>query len=394
MSEPRKPRERHGQEPRALPPRELLSQLRKELLAWYDAHKRDLPWRRTGDPYAIWVSETMLQQTRVDTVIPYYERFLERFPTVQDLANAETEAVYEAWTGLGYYSRARNLQAAARSIVADHAGELPRSAAALRELKGIGRYTAGAVASIAFDHCEPLVDGNVMRVFARLFGLREQIARPEVVEHAWRIAAALVEGSRPGDLNQALMELGAIVCTPKSPLCLSCTLRPRCDAAQAGDADTLPIKAKKARARKVRAAAAWIERRGRILAVRRPESGLLGGMWELPSAELTRGARVEDALPAALAAHLGLECEANEQLGEIEHLFTHRRLRLAIYRVTARAGRVRRGEAYAEHRWLSPDALAHLPHGGPTRKVLALLGFTDQTTHRERARRGHDRGSS
>ena len=199
-----------------------IRRVRAPLLAWYDAHKRDLPWRRTRDPYAIWISEAMLQQTRVETVIPYWERFLETFPTVDALAAADIDEVYAVWTGLGYYSRARNLKHAAETIVGQHAGALPDTAEGLETLKGIGRYTAGAVASIAFDREAPLVDGNVIRVFARLLGIREDSASKAVVDRMWDEAARLVVGPRPGDLNQALMELGATVCTPRNPSCLIC----------------------------------------------------------------------------------------------------------------------------------------------------------------------------
>jgi len=194
--------------------------IRRALLDWYRANRRDLPWRRTRDPYAIWISETMLQQTRVETVIPYYERFLERFPDVAALADAESDDVLGAWAGLGYYSRARNLQAAARQIAERHGGRVPDDVEALRALPGIGRYTAGALASIAFDRPEPIVDGNVARVLARVKGIREDVKQPAVVKRLWEEAARLARGPAPGDLNQALMELGATVCVPGEPRCL------------------------------------------------------------------------------------------------------------------------------------------------------------------------------
>jgi A/G-specific adenine glycosylase len=253
--------------------------VRLPLLRWYDANRRDLPWRRTRDPFAIWISEAMLQQTRVETVIPYWERFLETFPDVESLAAAELDDVYAVWTGLGYYSRARNLKAAAQTIVADHDGRLPDTAEQLRGLKGIGPYTAGAVASIAFDREEPLVDGNVIRVFTRLLGIREDSADKGVVKRLWEIAGELVRGRRPGDLNQALMELGAMICTPRNPDCSRCPVRKHCDAFAQGDAESLPIKKKRTKQKPMRAVAAWIERRGRILIVRRPEAGLMAGLW-------------------------------------------------------------------------------------------------------------------
>jgi len=350
----------------------LLTRARRRLLAWYDVHQRDLPWRRTRDPYAVWVSETMLQQTRVETVIPYYERFLARFPDLESLASADTEEVYALWSGLGYYSRARNLHAAARAVVEEHGGRLPRETAALLGLKGVGRYTAGALASIAFDRPEPVVDGNVVRVLTRLLGVRDDTGRKAVMDHLWQIAGQLARGPRPGHLNQALMELGATVCRPRAPLCLACPLEPQCDAARAGDAEDLPIKRKKKPPRRVEAVAGWLERRGRVLVVQRPEGGLLGGMWELPGGPVESDASAEEALRHHLARHVGLALTRVERVGEIEHVFTHRRLRLQVFRCRAADGRVRRRDL-AAHRWMSPAAVEKLPQGGPTRKALALV---------------------
>ena len=268
--------------------------IRENLLSWYDANRRDLPWRHTCDPYAIWISETMLQQTRVETVIPYYERFLVRFPDVETLADAEQEDVYGCWAGLGYYSRARNLHAAAKVIVRDFDGTLPDDTDALRSLPGIGRYTAGAMASIAFDRPEAVVDGNVKRVLARLLGIREDVTDRRVEEAVWAEASTLARGPRPGDCNQALMELGATVCTPRSPDCAACPLRRSCDARRAGDAEALPRKAARVRVRSVRGVAVWLERRGRVLAVKREAGRLLGGLWELPGGDLERGEKPAD----------------------------------------------------------------------------------------------------
>jgi A/G-specific adenine glycosylase len=368
-----------------------IRQIRAPLLRWYDKHKRDLPWRHTSDPYAIWISEAMLQQTRVDTVIPYWERFLQIFPDVESLAQAELDDVYAVWTGLGYYSRARNLKHAAEMVVSDYHGALPDTVETLQTLKGIGRYTAGAVASIAFGREAPLVDGNVIRVFARLLGIREDSAAKQVVERMWSVADELVRGPRPGDLNQALMELGATLCTPRKPDCPACPVRRFCDAEAEGDAESLPVKKKKVKAIKIRAVAAWIERSGKILAVRRPETGLMAGLWELPTAEIAAQDEAKERLAPLLAKATGLELRDMEAVGEIEHLFTHRRLTLEIFRGRADPGaRVRlRTEdeggssiGYVSHRWLEPKALLDLAHAGPTRKAMNLLGATDETSAR------------
>jgi len=349
------------------PPRAL----RQRLLSWYGAHRRDLPWRRTRDPYAIWISEAMLQQTRVETVVPYYERFLGRFPDVATLARADLEDVLGVWTGLGYYSRARNLHRAARQMVDQHAGRLPDDPAALRALPGIGRYTAGAVASIAFDRPEPIVDGNVARVLARVHGIRDEIDGALARRRLWDEAARLVEGPDPGALNQALMELGATLCTPRRPRCSSCPLTRSCVAHRAGDPESLPRKAPRSRARSVEAVAGLVLRRGRVLAVRRPEQGLLAGLWELPGGDVSPAEPPRDAIVRTLAQRVGLRVSQAEPLGAVEHVFTHLRLRLHVFRCAGVQGRVRLRDL-AEHRWLPDAALRALPQGGPMRKALAL----------------------
>jgi A/G-specific adenine glycosylase len=345
---------------------------RRALLAWYDSNKRDLPWRRTRDPYAIWVSETMLQQTRVDTVIPYYERFLKRFPDVETLATADTDDVLGEWAGLGYYSRARNLQAAAREVAVGHGGRLPDDVDGLRSLPGVGRYTAGAVASIAFDRPEPIVDGNVARVLARLLGIRDDIQKPAVNKRLWSEAEAIAQGPRPGDLNQALMELGALICTPAEPDCAGCPLRRRCDAHAQGDAAALPIKQKKPKAKRIEAAAGWLTRRGKVLAVRRPPEGLLGGLWELPGGDLALREDPAAGWSRALRERVGLHVDRAEYVGSVKHLFTHRRLELHLFRGDLPTGRTRL-DGFDAHRWLAPRALAELPISTLTRKALAAL---------------------
>jgi A/G-specific adenine glycosylase len=317
----------------------------------------------------------MLQQTRVEAVIPYWERFLSRFPSVRDLAEAEPDAVLGAWAGLGYYSRARNLQRAAREVVERFGGALPADAEALESLPGIGRYTAGAIASIAFDRPAPLVDGNVARVLARLLGIRDDVASAAGKARLWEAAEALVAAApAPGDWNQALMELGATVCLPRAPRCARCPVARSCDARAAGDAEALPRKARKTAPRPVEGVAVLLLRAGKALAVRRPPRGLLGGLWDLPGGDLAPGERPGAALVRALAEGVGLRAARPRRVGEVEHLFTHRALRLHVYRAEAGPGRVRRS-GFDAHRWLAPSALAGLPHGGVTAKALALLGL-------------------
>ncbi len=350
--------------------------VRAALLRWYRANRRDLPWRRTRDPYAIWLSETMLQQTRVEAVIPYYERFLRRFPDVGTLATADLDDVLSHWSGLGYYSRARNLREAAAQVVDRFDGRLPEDPDALRSLPGVGRYTAGAVASIAFDRPAPIVDGNVARVLARLLDIREPIESAPVRARLWEEAERLARGPAPGDLNQALMELGARVCTPRSPSCEACPVARHCAAAARGDPASLPVRLPKRAPRRVRAVAALVLRRGRALAVRRPERGLLGGMWELPGAEIGARERAEPALHRALKERVGLEVERVRAVGTVDHAFTHRLLRLRVFRCEARPGRVQR-DGYTAHRWLEPAALARLPAGNATQRALELARGAD-----------------
>ncbi len=261
----------------------VLGRFASALLRWYRRHQRDLPWRRTRDPYAILVSETMLQQTQVATVVPYYQRFMRRFPTVRSLARAEPDDVLRLWAGLGYYSRARHLHAAAGEIVARHRGHVPSSPAELRQLPGIGPYTAGAVASIAFDQRAPVVDGNVARVLARLFAITGDIKSARVRTRLWSLAESLLPHAACGDFNQALMELGATVCTPVAPTCHICPVRRHCRASQRGWTDRIPLSARRSRSivethvvAAIRGPAGWLLRR-------RPQRGLWGGLWELPS---------------------------------------------------------------------------------------------------------------
>lgn len=350
--------------------------LRARLLDWYHENRRDLPWRHSRDPYAIWLSESMLQQTRVETVIPYYERFLARFPDVETLADAPLDDVLGVWAGLGYYSRARNLHAAARRVVDDHQGEIPDDPQALRALPGVGRYTAGAVASIAFDRPEPVVDGNVTRVLSRLYGLRENVKRPATIRRLWDLAGELAPGPQPGDLNQALMELGATLCTPRSPQCPRCPLRRRCVAQREGDAEALPVSAKPAARKALTAVVAWIPRRGRVLAVKRPRGGLLGGLWDLPGGEIQPGEAPELALRRCLLEGVGLHVDSLEPLGAVQQVLTHRDLTLQVFRCGEARGRVRL-QGFEAHRWLSPDSLRKLPQGRATRQALTLASAGD-----------------
>ncbi|WP_281890211.1 A/G-specific adenine glycosylase [Paenibacillus sp. YYML68] len=306
-----------------------------ELLSWYRRHKRDLPWRRHRNAYYTWVSEIMLQQTRVDTVIPYFNRFIEQFPTVQALAEAPEEEVLKAWEGLGYYSRARNLQSAVREVHESYGGVVPDSKEAVSALKGVGPYTTGAILSIAYNKPEPAVDGNVMRVLSRYFRIEDDIAKPRTRVRMEVLAQELIPEGAAGDFNQGLMELGALVCTPKSPHCLTCPVMAHCAGRAAGVEETLPVKTKAKPPRPEARAAIILQgsssEAGKVLIRQRPSTGLLARMWELPHTELSSasagaGAAALPAAHAALSAHLaeqGFALEAPRWLLQTEHTFSH-----------------------------------------------------------------------
>jgi A/G-specific adenine glycosylase len=284
-------------------------EITEALLRHYDTHRRELPWRGRGDPYMVWVSEVMLQQTRVDTVRPYFERWLRRFPTVDHLADANLEDVLRAWQGLGYYSRARNLHRAARMVRERHGGQLPSDPGELQSLPGVGEYTAGAVASIAFGAAVPAVDGNVRRVLARLYDLESPTAG-----ELRALAARLVPGDRPGDFNQALMELGATVCLPRSPRCGACPVAAWCRAREAGVQEQRPRPRKRGLVPEFQVHTRVLVRPdGRVLVVQRPEEGMLGGMWEFPADPLPPSVR-----PLLAGAGMGVELEP------VRHVFSHR----------------------------------------------------------------------
>ncbi|MCL6637766.1 MAG: A/G-specific adenine glycosylase [Alicyclobacillus sp.] len=311
------------------------------LAVWYQKHQRRLPWRQTRDPYAIWVSETMLQQTRVDTVRLYYPAFLQRFPTVQHLAAASETEVLKAWEGLGYYRRARHLHAAARQVVACHHGCIPADPVQFRALPGVGPYTAGAVMSIAFDLPVPAVDGNVLRVTARWLGLAETAASPRLRRQAEALAAAWLREVRPSLLTQALMELGATVCTPRQPRCSECPLRPGCQAAAAGRAEAFPLPVAPRVRPHVWVGALWIETPLGVVVQRRPERGLLARLWQLPNIEgepdeVPDARRRFDLLQTLWQQVWGAGCVPQpadwDCCAADRHEFTHRTWTVEVYR--------------------------------------------------------------
>ncbi|MDT3428477.1 A/G-specific adenine glycosylase [Paenibacillus forsythiae] len=325
--------------------REDMAFFSRHLLEWYHEQKRDLPWRRSRDPYHIWVSEIMLQQTRVDTVIPYFNRFIGKFPTIESLADAPEEEVLKCWEGLGYYSRARNLQHAARQVKEAYGGKVPDDREAVFALKGVGPYTAGAILSIAFNRPEPAVDGNVMRVLSRFFLIEDDIAKARTRVRMEALAKALIPAGEASHFNQALMEHGALVCTPKSPRCLVCPVMERCAGRLAGRETSLPVKTKAKPPRPETRLAALVEgrgeRAGRVLIRQRPSSGLLARMWELPhwpapeeggaASARPEGAAALDRLRRSLAG-AGIAAQPVEHFMAAEHTFSHIHWTLQVYR--------------------------------------------------------------
>ncbi|MBW2461487.1 MAG: A/G-specific adenine glycosylase [Deltaproteobacteria bacterium] len=334
--------------------------VRQILLSWYDTAARDLPWRRTRDPYAIWVSEIMCQQTRVDTVIPYYGRFLERFPTPSALAKAGEDEVMSLWSGLGYYRRARLLHAGVKEVVASYGGQVPRDAAARRALPGVGRYTCGAIGSVAFGLPEAIVDGNVARVLSRLHAIDAPLGTAASDKQLWALAGGLAAGPRPGDLNQALMELGALVCTPKSPSCDACPVRGECGAREADRVDELPVPKKKKKPREVTMVAVVPRRRDTTWLVKGGGS-LFGGLFGVPSGE---GAGVA-AARLVLAQHGLTGRVVDEDPPRVRHVLSHRRLEVSVYRATHA-----NGEASSALRAFTDEQLTEVGIATLTRKIL------------------------
>lgn len=307
------------------------------LLNWWDAGHVDLPWRQSRDPYAIWVSEIMLQQTQITTVIPYYQRWLARFPTVETLAAASLDEVLKLWQGLGYYSRARNMHTAAQTIVEEWHGRFPTTAAHLQTLKGIGRYTAGAIASIAFDEPVPALDGNVIRIFSRLTDLPDDVTTSAARKQLWQLAADLVPAQRPGDYNQALMELGQTVCLPQTPHCLLCPLTSLCLARQRGTQLERPVKPPRKNTPHYDVAAGIIWQNGqrgpdaKFLIAQRPLNGLLGGLWEFPGGKQEAGETLPEALKREIQEELAIEIEVGAFQTSVKHAYTHFRITLHAF---------------------------------------------------------------
>ena len=346
------------------------TELPPPLLRWFDRHRRDLPWRETRDPYRIWLSEIMLQQTQVVTVIPYYHRFLQAFPTVSALAAAPLDEVLRLWEGLGYYARARNLHRAAQAVVRQYDGNFPGTLPEARSLPGIGQYTAGAILSIAFGVPLPALDGNALRVLSRVFWLPGGGRQGEEKRKAERLGREAVPLKRPGDYNQALMELGATLCTPRTPNCPHCPLQGLCLGCARGEADSIPIIARAA-GQSLDTVAGLVRRNSKVLLARRPPQGVWAGLWEYPNLPLGDGA-AEPLLAAHLREEFGLAVEVGEPLMSLVHGLMNRRLRLTAYDCRAIGGRLR-CRLHVEARWVKVEEMPDFALPAPHRKLAQRL---------------------
>jgi len=340
--------------------------VRRRLLAWYDANRRDLPWRRTHNPYQIWVAEVMLVQTQVDTVIPYYQRFLKRFPDVAALAAADLDSVLKAWEGLGYYARARNLHAAAAIIARDHSGRLPRDPKSLRDLPGIGPYVAAAVSSIAFGEPVLAIDGNVRRVLSRLLDL------PAPTDSRLRTATEALVAVRSGDVNQALMDLGARLCKPRAPLCRECPLARSCRARKHGTIDQRPGRRPSRQRPHYDIAVGVIWRDDRILIAKRPAEGLLGGLWEFPGGKPEPGESLAAAMVREVGEEVDIVVEPGAKIAAIDHAYSHFSITLHAFHCRYRTG-TPRPLGCQEVAWVKPDELDRYAFPAANRRILEHL---------------------
>lgn len=346
--------------------------IRRALLKWFRHEARDLPWRRTRDPYALWLSEILLQQTRVDQGLPYYERFLKALPTVESLAAATEQQVLKLWEGLGYYTRARNLRAGAQYIVHELGGRFPDTVEGWLEVPGVGRYTAGAIVSIAFEKPAPVLDGNVKRVLSRVFDIASQIDVTATQHRLWSLAEALVPRKSPGAFNQGMMELGARICVPRGPRCPECPIRAICKARAAGIQEQRPVRRPAKPAPHHEVVVAVICRRGRYLLGRRPPGGLLGGLWEFPGGKVRPGETHRQALKREAREELGIEVKVGALIAVARHAYSHFRVTLHVYRCAALNGRPH-AKTHTELRWVPRARLSEYPLPKANHRFLHLL---------------------
>jgi A/G-specific adenine glycosylase len=366
--------------PRPPEPSALRGWIARRLLGWFIQNQRWLPWRRDRDPYHIWVSEVMLQQTQVATVIPYFERFLQAFPTLSALAAADEQEVLRLWEGLGYYRRARDLHRAARHLAAAERGTFPNDAERLRGVPGMGRYTVNAILSQAFDRRLPILEANSQRVLCRLFGRIEDPRRAPLRGWLWRAAEEVLPRQRVGPFNQALMELGALVCTPAAPNCGECPLRTKCHARRLGLQESIPYRPTAPQTVDVQESAVVLRQGPRVLLVQRPEGGRWARMWEFPHGELTNGETHEQAALRLLRTLTGFDGQLGRELTTIRHGVTRFAITLVCFEANALDGEFR-SSFYQQARWLEPIELSAHPVSAPQRRLARLLSEPGRQQH-------------
>lgn len=350
-----------------------IQDFQEDLLGWFERKQRVLPWRENRDPYRVWVSEIMLQQTRVDTVIPYYNRFMEKFPTLGDLAEAELEDVYRLWEGLGYYSRAKNLHTAVQEVQEQYGGTVPDTPAEIHKLKGVGPYTAGAILSIAYGLPEPAVDGNVMRVLSRIFLIKEDITKAKSRKIFEELVRKIISKGNPSFFNQALMELGALICTPKSPNCIACPVQSYCLARKEGVQEQLPIKKKGKQPRNVEMAVGLLkDEKDKWLICRRPDEGLLANLWEFPGVEVPSEKEAKEVLSQFLYQEFGMKSIPSESLLQYNHVFSHLVWDIHLY-LCRLVGREEGNESTREYAWVSLEEMASYPFSASHRKIADYI---------------------
>ena len=343
----------------------------RSLREWYQRHGRDLPWRKTTDPYSIWVSEIMLQQTQVKTVIPYYYAWLERFPDIPTLANSPLQSVLKQWEGLGYYARARNLHRAAQKVVEDYQGVFPDRFSDVLSLPGIGRTTAGGILSAAFNQPISILDGNVKRVLARLVGLKTPPKK--AINQLWELSDRLLDRDHPREYNQALMDLGATICTPKQPSCLLCPWRDFCYAFQSNLQTQIPMREPSTPLphKQIGVAVIWNDQ-GEVLIDRRLEEGLLGGLWEFPGGKIEANETIPDCIKREIKEELGISIEVRDHLITLNHAYTHFRVTLNVYHCRYLAGEPQPIEC-EEIRWVKPEQLSQFPFPKANTKIIDAI---------------------
>ncbi|HCR16270.1 MAG TPA: A/G-specific adenine glycosylase [Candidatus Latescibacteria bacterium] len=354
------------------------SEIKSRLLTWFHQAARDLPWRRTTDPYKILLSEFMLQQTQVDTVIPYYHKFLEEFPTILDLAKATQSSVLRAWEGLGYYARARNLHRAAQEISERFQGMVPDRIEDMSSLPGFGPYTTAAVLSIAYNQNFAVLDGNVIRVLCRLFLIQDDVTQPRVRRRLQDLATELLQQGNAGDYNQAVMELGATVCRPKVQECQQCPLASCCLAYQSGDPASLPFKGPKKKRPHYPMAVGLVWHNSKILIARRPEDGLLGGLWEFPAGRQERGETLQNCCIRSVREETGVEVDLKSRFKTVKHAFTHFSVTMHAFSCEYLGGRAR-PILCTDARWVNLKELAEYPFSRANRRLVDALHPTSGT---------------